>query len=644
MTVPRFPAVAGLLKHIDEIVYHVEVTPGQLHGGRALFVGGRVEATLGYRPEEFFAEPDGATLWFRLLHPEDIARLNADTRRLVEERVPVVRTYRMLSRLTGAYRWLEDRALPQLDSRGAVIGLFGVARDITDRRRAEEEVRRLGSALQHIGDAVLITANDGAIEYVNSSFEVMTGWTLEEVRGRQPSLLKSGRHEPAFYRELWETVRTGVAFRGEFYNRRRNGEIYLEEKTIAPVFDAAGTITHFVSVGRDITVRRALDQQRSTHQRLEALGRLAGSVAHDFNNFITVISGCAYELDRHLGERPDLRELVGQIAATSERAAMVTGQLLAFSRREVSTPRVLRPGSLLEGLRAALVRLAGPGAELSLVGSATPECIRIDATQFEQVVINLVVNAQQALDERGHITVELDAIEACALSGRWTPPEGVSRLVRLRVSDDGCGMEAETQQRIFEPFFTTRPDAGGTGLGLATVQAIVANNGGGIDVESRPEQGTTFTLYFPIVFEQPSVPFRSISTTRGGTEHILLVEDDELVNRIVQRTLTSHGYEVVAVREAREALRAAGRSGSCPFDLVVSDLLMPGTTGDQLIAQLRELRPELPALLITGCLGDPNRRPTNLSADLEVLPKPFTSEQLLGRVRAILDGVSASRA
>jgi PAS domain S-box-containing protein len=650
MSAAQNVALEEVLAHIDEIVYQVAFTGDDLHRGRVTFVGGQLEALLGYRPEEFLGDPG---LWARLLHPDDWPEVEASTRRILESRMSGVRTYRLLARSDRRYRWLEDRVVPQLDEAGAVVSLFGVARDITERRHSEDERGQFASALQQIADSVLITDRNGTIEFVNAAFETLTGYAAREAVGRKPNLLKSDKHSPEFYRDLWQTLLEGRVYRGEFCNRKKSGDLYLEEKTIAPILDSRGEPMHFASVGRDVTLRRQLEQRALSSQRLEAMGRLAGGVAHDFNNLLTVITGYADMLERQLPDAGELRQFARNILLTSERAGLLASQLLTFSRQEVSAPRIVRVADAIGRLQPVLERLAGPEVEYRLEPVAIGGGVHVDPSKFEQILLNLVVNARRAIATAGRITVTVDEVDGGAAPAHLGLDPSVANWVRLRVADDGAGMDEETRKRIFEPFFTTRTAEGGTGLGLAIVKTIVSTNHGGIDVVSAPGSGTTFTVYLPRVAPEPDAPGAAHGADAGanadadahadldGDETIMVVEDDDDVRRLVVRALRDRGYEVFEAADADGSLAFAETAEFDRVALVVSDLLLPRTSGDKLLAALRARRPELKALIISGYAGNLSGSERALPADVELLAKPFAPEVLARRIRELLSAPSA---
>ncbi len=380
----------------------------------------------------------------------------------------------------------------------AVIGdevyLVGIGVDITERKRVEAERARLATAIEQSAEGVVITDTYGDIEYVNPAFTRFTGYSREEVLGRNPRILKSGKHDLGFYQQLWATILKGEIWHGEMINRRKDGSSYAEEMSIAPVRTPSGEITHFIATKLDVTARRQLELQFLQAQKMEAVGRLAGGVAHDFNNLLTIINGYAVLLTERSSSEDPRRGQLNEILKAGERAASLTRQLLAFSRRQVLEARVLNLNRVLADLEKMLCRLIGEDVELVATLKADPGNVKVDPGQVEQVVLNLAVNARDAMPAGGQLFIETSNVEVDESYGRSHANMMPGKYVMMAVSDTGCGMDLETQARIFEPFFTTKEKGRGTGLGLATVYGIVKQSGGFIWVYSEPGRGSTFKI------------------------------------------------------------------------------------------------------------------------------------------------------
>lgn len=519
--------------------------------------------------------------------------------------------------------------------------LLVVFHDVTDRRLVEAARRLEGAALQAVANAVVITDRAGVIVWTNNAFTTSTGYAPHEAIGRMPGeLLKSGEHDTAFYRELWETISAGNAWRGEMVNRRKNGSRYVQEMTISPLRDESGEVTHFIAVKQDITQRRALESQLQQAQRLESVGLLAGGVAHDFNNMLGVILGNVEIAIEQVTPGEPLHEDLQEIRKAAVRSADLTRQLLAFARQQTIAPAVLDLNETVPSMLAMLNRLIGEDVRLVFKPSPTLWPVLMDPSQMDQILTNLVVNARHAIADVGVVTIATaDAVLDAAFCERHadaTPGE----YVRLSVHDTGSGMDAATQARIFEPFFSTKGVGSGTGLGLATVYGAVKQNHGFVTVSSTVGEGTIFEVYLPrhqgALRKTPNVS-QATSDLRGG-ETILLVEDEPAVRRLVTKALAGQGYVVLSAGSATEALRvAASHSGA--IDLLVSDVVMPGMNGRDLAAALRETRSTLTPLFMSGHTADVITTRGLLAPGVAFIEKPFTPVAMAAKARAVLDGV-----
>ncbi len=513
-----------------------------------------------------------------------------------------------------------------------------------ERRRVEEELRKLSRAVEQSASTIIITDTRGYIEYANPRFTETTGYSLAESLGQHTRILKSGLTSPEEYQQLWETINAGKEWRGEFHNRKKNGELYWESASISPIKNVDGVITHFLAVKEDITehkqaeeTRAKLEEQLRQSQKMESIGRLASGVAHDFNNLLTVIRGYADLMqDKMSAEEPWLEDLA-QIRRAGERAAALIRQLLAFSRQQILTPTVLDLNDLVANLHKMLGRLIGEDISLSTVLQPGLWSITADPGQIEQVIMNLVINARDAMPTGGKITIETDNVYLDENYAQTYFEVPIGPCVMLAVTDTGHGMDKATQVRIFEPFFTTKGQGKGTGLGLATVYGIVKQSGGHITVYSEPDQGTTFKIYLPAT--ETSVTSLPAPQTQPVTHHgagtVLLVEDDEPVRSLVQRALQAEGYTTLEACSGSEALSLAGQHQG-EIDLLLTDVVMPQMSGRELAEQLKALYPQMKVLFMSGYTDDAVVRHGLLTAETEFLPKPFSPSKLASKVREVL--------
>jgi PAS domain S-box-containing protein len=534
----------------------------------------------------------------------------------------------------GRRALLDTLTTPYREPGGAVLGVLNVSRDITERRMAENQLRLHDAALQAAANAILITGRDGRIVWANAAFTTLSGWPLAEAIGRKPGeLLASGLHDREFYRRMWETIAHGRVWRGEIVNRRKDGMLRTEEIAITPLFDAVGTITHYIAIKQDITDRKLFEAQSRHSQRMEALGAMAGGVAHDLNNILTPIGMVAGLLREDIQDEKQ-RELLALVEQGAQRGGNIIKQLLTFSRGAEGEHVQLPVRPILKDLVAMMRETFPREIKVTLDLPPTLPLVLADATQLHQAVLNLCVNARDAMPHGGELTLALgeERIEA----GDPRLPAGVmpGDFLVLRIQDTGLGIAPENLPRIFDPFFTTKPVGKGTGLGLSTVQGIVRGHGGFITVDSRMGVGTTFTVRLPALGAEtaeaalpPAVP-----SVPGRGELILVVDDESDIREATRVVLESHGYRVLLAVDGRDGLEKF-HSARREIALLFTDLMMPEMHGVTLVQTVRALAPDLPVLVATG-LREPQHEHalTALGVD-DVLPKPCGCTDLLEAVR-----------
>ena len=500
-------------------------------------------------------------------------------------------------------------------------------------------------AIEQTTEGVIITDVQGTITYVNPAFESMSGYQKSEVIGRTPRILQSGEHDAAFYRQLWDTIRAGGVWRGRFVNRRRDGARYIVDATITPVRDADGHITHYISLQHDVTREVGLEEQYRQSQKMEVLGQLTAGIAHDFNNVLTAVNGYAELVQAQLGSDHPAHDMVLKLLRAGQRGADLVRQLLVFSRKQANRPQVLNVNVLITEIEAMLRRIIGEHIQLSTHLAQNLWLIKADPAQIEQVLVNLVVNARDAMPHGGCISIEtanvvLDEhyvsthLEACP-----------GDYVALIVSDTGVGMSPEVKLHLFEPFFTTKGRGKGTGLGLATVYGIVKQHGGSIWVYSEPGVGTTFKIYLPRLQEDEQLAVRSEVTERpcDGRETILLVEDDPSVRDLTELILRRHGYTVLSAETGREGLHLA-KEHPGKIDLLLSDIVLPDLSAVMLTEQLKRLYPRIRTLYMSGYGYEVIARHIPALGHITFLQKPFSAAELTRQVRNVLDAPTTTEA
>ncbi|MGC8495138.1 MAG: response regulator [Syntrophobacteraceae bacterium] len=509
--------------------------------------------------------------------------------------------------------------------------------ELSRRKVADAERERFMAAIEQAGETIMILGLDGIIQYVNPSFEQLTQYTRDDVLGQPFDILKSGEQDRALYDSIWKTVSSGATWSGTIVNRRKDGVLYTEEATISPVLNAMGKIVNYVAVKRDITEHLRLSEQLHQAQKMESVGRLAGGVAHDFNNMLGVILGHAEmameQIDRSHVLFGDLME----IRKAAERSAVLTRQLLAFARRQTSSPKLLDVNETLDGMLKMLRRLIGEDIDLAWLPGRNIWTIKIDPSQIDQILANLCVNARDAITGVGKITIQTENTCFDKAGSSEHPELMPGEFVAITVSDDGCGMDKKTLEHIFEPFFTTKEVGKGTGLGLATVYGIVKQNQGFIEVFSEPGRGTRFKIYLPRTEEQTKEksPARLKRDLRGK-ETVLLVEDEEPMLALGRTILQRHGYEVLATRSPAEALEMAKHHPG-PIHLLITDVVMPEMNGKDLRDRLVEVKPGFKNIFMSGYTADVIAHHGILDANVNFLQKPFSIHNLVERVREVLD-------
>ncbi len=520
---------------------------------------------------------------------------------------------------------------------GEIVGLTAFIQDITQRRKVEIELNRLASVIEQASEAIIITDTRGNIEYVNPAFTRITGYQSGEVLGKNPRILKSGKHPPAFYNQLWETISGGNIWRGTLTNKKKDGSIFYEDATIFPIKNAEGEIINFAAVKRDISQERILEEQIQQSQKMEAIGRLAGGVAHDFNNLLTVINGYCDLLLNRLKPGDSFFKEINQIYSAGKRASSLTNQLLAFSRKQIIQPHILNLNTQIRELEKMLRRLIGEDIELFTDLEAELGYIKMDPGQLDQIIMNIVVNARDAMPKGGKLTIETANVVLDKEYVRSHAQVKPGKYVLLAISDTGIGMTKEVMRHIFEPFFTTKGRSKGTGLGLSTVYGIVKQNNGYIWVYSEPGKGTTFKIYLPQ--QGDATEASSQESTPGdyrGSETILVAEDDVNVRELTVQILKEHGYQVLTASNAGEALSLIDQHRG-KVHLLLTDVIMPDLSGRDLVKKLRKKCPDCKVLYMSGYTDNAIVHHGVLDSNTNFIQKPFNPRALLQKVRQVLD-------
>ena len=524
---------------------------------------------------------------------------------------------------------------------GEVTSVVSIVRDISRRKRAEEERHRLAGAVEYAADAIMVTDAEWVVQYVNPAFEKVTGYAKEEVLGRNPYILAADGENIRVYLGIEQKIRSGCPWKGRLKNRRKDGVHLEQDIVISPIRNPAGKVVNHVVVARDITREALLQKQAQTAQRMEAVGTLAGGIAHDFNNALTGIIGFADLLRMRLEKEPKLQGDVDEILKCAERASTLTRQLLAFARRQVIEPVSLELNTVVRDLSRLMKKVSGEQIEVrTRLADGIPP-IFADRGQLEQVLLNLCLNSRDAMPGGGEFLVSTDAVvwEGERVEDQAVMPSG--HYVLLAVADNGSGMNDTTRKRAFEPYFTTKAPGKGTGLGLSMAYGIVKQNEGFIFLDTRLGRGTTFRIYFPaaaaVYEEKKEKKEKKEPAVRGGTETILLAEDEEAIRNLAERSLRGYGYDVLVARDGAEAVILCEEHPE--ISIAVLDVVMPKMGGKEALDAMRRLRPDLAALFTSGYSTDRIHESFVLLPGIEFLPKPFGPASLARRVREVLDKI-----
>jgi PAS domain S-box-containing protein len=514
-------------------------------------------------------------------------------------------------------------------------------RDITIRKQQEFERDQMFAAIEQTGEGIVITSSDGIIKYINPSFESITGYSKQEIIGKNPRFLKSGRQDPTFYKNLWDTILSGSQWTGRLINNCKNGTTYISECSISPTKNLEGNLLNFIWISKDITKEATLEKRIEQAQKMESIGILAGGIAHDFNNILSAILGYTElaldKVEKDTTLENDLKEIrVGGI-----RAKNLVKQILGFARQSEETISPHRIDVIAEEV-LKFIRSSIPSTIEIQSNIQSDSLIMGNPTQVHQIFMNLCTNAAYALKEEGGVLkISLNDVEIDKSLKVQDVALKQGSYIQIKVSDTGTGIPPDVMGRIFDPYFTTKPVDEGTGMGLALTHGIIENYGGKIIVESRLGKGTVFTIYLPITQKSEKVqPFQR-EELPSGTESILLVDDEAPILNIERRILEHFGYSVSISLSSIDALELF-RSNPNRFDLVITDLTMPKMTGDKLAAALIQIRPDIPVILFSGYskkMSGENIDPTGIKA---FASKPVTREEMTRIIRKVLDEAKES--
>ncbi|MEW6210215.1 MAG: PAS domain S-box protein, partial [Acidobacteriota bacterium] len=590
---------------------------------------GLTQGSFGGTPEAFL----------NLVNPADSEKIAQAVTSAIEEGAPYNVEFR-LRESDGQVRWMASQGQVYRDKTGRAVRMVGVGQDITERKLAEEAMRESEQKFFKTFNAnpspmSISELKSGRVIDVNESFLITFGRTREEVIGRTADDLRTWA-DPQERETVIEALRQHGSVRSrETRMRMKDGEIRTFLLSVEII--ELGSEPCLLMVGVDITEHKKLENQLLQAQKMEAVGRLAGGLAHDFNNWLTPIIGYSQLLVRSLEPSDYRKKEAEEINKAGQRAAMLASQLLAFSRNDAPRMSVLDINEIVSDMGKMLRRLIGE--DIEFVTHLAPHLGRVkaDRRQIEQVIMNLAINARDAMPRGGSLVIETGNIDFDNSYPQRNITVESGPCVMIAISDTGCGMDTETQARIFEPFFTTKETGRGTGLGMYTVYGIVKQSGGSISVYSEEGRGTTFKIYLPrIIGAEEDQAVQTEVRDLTGQETILLVEDQPEVRGFAAVALRSHGYKVIEAEEGESALRVS-EEYTGRIDLVVTDVVMPRMSGTELVSRLLGLRPECRALYISGYTGEAIIHHEGLRPEAPLLHKPFTADAIARLVRETLD-------
>jgi PAS domain S-box-containing protein len=584
------------------------------------------------------SEMEQGVRWQLGIHPEDRPGAVATFHKSLEARSSYTIEYR-LRRSDGQWRWILEEGRPFEDLAGRFAGTISTCFDLTDRKTQEEQLRLQATALSAAANAIVITDSTGRIEWVNPAFTVLTGYTLEEVRGENPRVLKSGSHPTEFYKEMWETVSAGCIWQGEMTNRRKDGSIYTEEMTITPVREPNGQTRHFIAIKQDVTEKKQLEARFLRAQRLQSIGTLVSGIAHELNNILAPVLLAPSMFDRsRLSEEE--RGALDLMTSSGQRAASIIKHLLSFTRAVQEDRTLIHVQNIIIELNDGLSHIFPKSININL--EVTPGLWPLvgDKTRIYQILLNLCLNARDAMPDGGTLQIHASNIEIDEAFAKKHPDAEPGRFVLLQVRDTGTGIAPDVLEQVFDPFFTTKEIGQGTGLGLSTVLGIVKSHGGFIAISSEVGHGTEFQVYLPATPDAVVATLATAAATepapQGHGECILVVDDEAAICEVLRSTLTRNGYTVLTSTNGEEALQRhsteAGRVA-----LVVTDLLMPGMDGVQFVQALQRLQPDVKVICCSGTVTDNGIAEMNALGVHRILPKPCDIAELLTAVSRALN-------
>jgi len=600
--------------------------------GKFLGTNKTLSQFIGYTPEEL----QNLTI-FDVTHPEDKAISKEMHETIVRGQIETYRLEKRYLRRDGTTLWSDTAVSAIRDADGQYRATVGVIRDITSQKESEDARNRLATAVEQAVEGIVITDTEGTIQYVNPAYERITGYSRDEVIGQKPMLLRTEQGNSPSQRDVLETLSRNQRWSGHLVKKRKDGVTYEEEVTVTPVLDPQGKLVNFVVVKRDVTKESSLQRQLLQAQKMEAVGTLAGGIAHDFNNILQVALGYSELLLTAKSKKDPEYDDLQKIRQAARSGADLVANLLTFSRKVESTAVPMDLNNQIQHIEKLLHRTIPRMIDIRLELADDLKRINADSGQIEQIVINLAVNARDAMGEKGTLTIQTENVfldqEYCRLNVEAKPGEHVM----LSVSDTGSGMDRETVQHIFEPFYTTKELGRGTGLGLAMVYGIIKQHEGHITCCSELGKGTKFRIYLPAILSAPEEVAESVAEMPAfGTETLLLVDDEDALRNLGERILTKNGYTVISAANGVEALAVYAREKE-KISLIILDLIMPAKGGKDCLHELLKIDPAVKVLIASGYSAGTSKKECVEMGAKGFVGKPFRIKDLLLQVRKTLD-------
>ncbi len=546
-----------------------------------------------------------------------------------------------LVRRDGTQLPVSQTVLVQRGPAGDVERVTLIARDITEQLHNARRLQTRALALEAVSEGILVTApwrRDNPIVYVNPAFKRLTGYRSHDVLGRNSRMLIGEKTDTAAVEQIENAVRDQRPLKGELLLYRADGSTFWSALSLAVLRDERACMLYCVIMVSDISHQRQMEEHLRQSQKMDCIGRLAGGIAHDFNNLLTVILGSAQRAAKLAGQGQNVLDPIADIGDAAQRAAALTGQLLAFSRKQVVVPQTIDVDVLIDDCSGLVRRLLGEDVSVEVVLAANQGWVVADKSQLEQVLLNLVVNARDAMPEGGTLRIETCTVELDGQDVALHPDAQPGPHVRIAVSDTGVGMTPEVAAHVFEPFFTTKGPGSGTGMGLATVFGVVRQSEGHITLSTEAGRGTTFCIHLPCA-PRP-VPAdgaqKSAPPSARGDETILVVEDEASVLRIARHFLEEAGYRVLSAADGPSACELASRYPGA-IDLLLVDVIMPGMNGHEVAARVSQARPGIKILYVSGYTDNPTLRQSIFAREVNFLQKPYQQHSLAQSIRQVLD-------